>query len=330
VPTETCQECGFDAGEYNLSDLIGTLRAIAPMWQEAIEGVDAAVIAQRPAPAVWSALEYAAHSREITGAMGYLLHLAVTEEHPVVAEAPTATPEPVLPRTIDQAIAELESNAARLTRKAGKLTDDDWNRGLSIGDTTVDATWIVGHAVHDAIHHLCDLGRGLHALGAGAPTRQGTVVQLNTSGGGVPKAPVESATIDRRGVVGDTQADRKHHGRPLQALSLWSLEVIDSLRADGHTVHPGAAGENVTISGVKWSTIRTGVRVRIGEVLAEISAFATPCAKNAQWFADRDFHRIEHSVNPGTSRAYAWVLETGTVRTDDPVIVEPPPRAPGQ
>jgi MOSC domain-containing protein YiiM len=148
-------------------------------------------------------------------------------------------------------------------------------------------------------------------------------VQINTSGGGVPKTPIDAATIGPRGVEGDRQNDRKHHGRPLQALSLWSQEVIESLRAEGHPIHAGAAGENLTLAGIDWHTIRPGVRLQIGDVLLEISAYATPCAKNAQWFADRDFTRIDHDEHPRDSRAYAWVLAGGRIATGDAVVVEP-------
>jgi MOSC domain-containing protein YiiM len=65
------------------------------------------------------------------------------------------------------------------------------------------------------------------------------------------------------------------------------------------------------------------VRVRIGDTLLETSAYATPCAKNAQWFADREFRRMDHDRHPGWSRVYAWVLEPGTIRPGDEVIVEP-------
>ncbi len=79
----------------------------------------------------------------------------------------------------------------------------------------------------------------------------------------------------------------------------------------------------MTISGIDWSTIRPGAQLLIGDVLAEISAWSTPCAKNAQWFADREFRRMDHDLHPGWSRAYAWVREPGTIRTGDAVIVEP-------
>lgn len=293
------------------------------MWRESTEGIDEAVLVTRPAPGVWSALEYASHSRDVTGAMGYLLHLALTDDHPVLEPPPPETPEPIVLSTLEAAIRELDKNVARVNAKGTRMSDDDWSRPITLGDDTVDAEWIVGHAVHDATHHLRDVGRGLHALGAGAPSQEGTVVQVNSSNGGVPKTALASATIGRRGVLGDLQAERRHHGRPLQALCIWSREVIDALNAEGHALFPGAAGENLTVAGIDWATIRAGVRLMIGTALVEVSAFATPCVKNARWFSDRNFRRIDHSLHPGTSRAYAWVLEEGTVAPGDVVLVEP-------
>jgi hypothetical protein len=176
--------------------------------------------------------------------------------------------------------------------------------------------------VHEGIHGLRDLGRALHEAGAGAPTQDGVVAQLSTSDGGVPKSPVGTVDVGRRGLVGDRQDNRKHHGRPFQALCLWSTEVIDALVVEGHPVHPGAAGENITVTGIDWTTIRPGVRLLVGQVLCEVSAWALPCRKNDQWFTGRS-DRIDHDLHPGWSRAYAWVLEPGTIATGDPVAVEP-------
>jgi MOSC domain-containing protein YiiM len=319
---ERCDECKFDADDYTRDDLLGTLRALAPMWRTMLAGVDESVLAAAPAPGVWSAREYVAHSRDVIGAMDFVARLALTEDAPVLGPPPD-TPPPDPPSTTERAIRHLERNADRLGEAVATLAAEQWSRTVTIGDETVDVSWTVAHAVHDATHHLKDVGRGLHALGAGAPTQHGNLVQINTSAGGVPKRPTPRATIDRHGVVSDVQSDRKHHGRPLQALSLWSLEVIEALRAEGHPIEPGAAGENCTITGIDWTTIRPGVRIAIGEVLVEVSAFATPCAKNAQWFKDRNFNRMADDQHPGWSRAYAWVLRGGQIAAGNRVVVEP-------
>jgi MOSC domain-containing protein YiiM len=148
----------------------------------------------------------------------------------------------------------------------------------------------------------------------------GRIHQINVSHGGVPKLPVETAFINVRGVLGDEQADRKHHGRPEQALCLYSLEVIEAFQTEGHPIHPGSVGENLTITGIAWSTLAEGRRVRVGDsVVAQLTFPATPCAKNARWFEDRDYDRMDHDLHPGSSRWYAKVLAGGPIAVGDRV-----------
>lgn len=182
-------------------------------------------------------------------------------------------------------------------------------------------------SVHDCVHLLRDLGRQLHAAGAGVRTQHGAVVQLSRSDGGVPKAPVVEVVVDLDGVRGDRQANRKHHGRPYQALCLWSADVMEALRAEGHSVRPGDTGENIAVTGIDWGSLRPGARVRVGDVLCELSTWVTPCRKIDRWFTGRST-RIDHERHPGWSRVYAWVLEPGVIRAGDAVIVEPRDRSP--
>lgn len=190
-----------------------------------------------------------------------------------------------------------------------------------VGQAGLDGPALAG-LLEAALGHLAEAGERLRRAGALPPTATGTVVRLNHSDGGVPKRPTAEVTVDRRGIVGDRQATRKHHGRPWQALCLWSAEVIDDLAAQGHPIGYGSAGENVTIGGLDWAQVRSGVRLRLGEVVAEVTVFSLPCSKNAQWFADRDFNRLHHDRGP-VSRVYAWVREPGRIVTGDPVVLEP-------
>ncbi|MBU3718426.1 MAG: MOSC domain-containing protein, partial [Actinobacteria bacterium] len=106
-----------------------------------------------------------------------------------------------------------------------------------------------------------------------------------------------------------------------------SAEVIDGLRADGHPIDYGSAGENITIRGLDWNDVRPGVRLRIGEVMCEVWAYAVPCKKNAQWMKDGDFGRLHHDregeFGGAISRLYATVTERGMVHPDDAVTLEP-------
>lgn len=165
-------------------------------------------------------------------------------------------------------------------------------------------------------------GPALRAAGQLPLRAEGSVAQLNLSDGGLPKTPVERVEVGWRGIVGDRQATRVHHGRPWQALCLWSTEVIDALRSDGHPIAPGLAGENITLTGLPWPDVRAGVRLRIGDVLCEVSAYALPCFQNKPWFKDGEFDVMNHERGD-VSRVYATVLEPGMITVGQPAILEP-------
>ena len=158
-------------------------------------------------------------------------------------------------------------------------------------------------------------------------SRSGTVVSINVSDGGVPKLPVAECRISVNGLAGDRQRDRRYHGGPDRAVCLYSIEVIHALRAEGHTIDAGSAGENLTVSAVDWQTMTPGRRVRVGPVLLELTAYAPPCKNLGPYFRDGEFQRISQKIHPGWSRLYARVLEEGSVRAGDVVAVLDPTRS---
>ncbi len=211
------------------------------------------------------------------------------------------------------------------TRLAGAL---DVGPNVSLVELGTTASKTLGDSpdlaalLDDVWTTLGEATSALRADGQLPVTALGRVTQLSASGGGVPKLPIASADIDYRGVVGDVQRTRVHHGRPWQALCLYADEVIDQLRAEGHPINRGSVGENITVAGLDWSQIRPGVRLRIGGVLALVQAYAEPCATNAAFFVGGDFQRMNRDRGP-VSRVYATVLEPGRIVTGDEVILEP-------
>lgn len=317
---DTCDACRFDADDYRGQDATGTLRAAAPIWRYLVDGLADEVLVRR-ADGGWSVADHAARARDLTVAMGDVLAASLGDAPPVAAldlPDPPSGEEPV------RAIVDWIQDASdRIRATAGLLAGDGWRRPATVDGRQVDAGWVLRQAVHANVHHVSAAGRALHAAGAGAARATGSVAQVSVSSGGVPKLAIDEGRIGRRGVAGDRQAARRHHGRAWQALCLWSLERIEALRAEGHSVVPGAAGENVTVAGVDWSAIRPGTRLALAEALVEVTAYATPCQKNARWFADGDPNRMLHDRHPGWSRVYASVLVDGTVRAGDTVVVEP-------
>lgn len=153
---------------------------------------------------------------------------------------------------------------------------------------------------------------------------QGRIFQINASNGGVPKRPLQQAAINELGLTADKQNNTKVHGGPERAVCLYSLEQILALQAEGHPIYPGSVGENITISGLDWAAVVPGARLRLGDVLLEITSYAAPCNQIVESFANRDSQRISQKKHPGWARAYARVQQPGTVKISDVVTLELP------
>ncbi len=147
--------------------------------------------------------------------------------------------------------------------------------------------------------------------------------QINYSPGGVPKRAVPESWVSCKGLCEDGQRNKKLHGGPDRAICLFSFEVIEALQQEGHTIYPGAAGENFTVSGLEWGQLQPGDHLKVGEhVHLEITSFCEPCKRISQWFHKGDYHRIDEEQYSGWSRLYARVLTEGPVQQGDPIWVE--------
>ena len=65
----TCEECGFDYDEHGRNGIVDELASLGPCFAERLRqarpkpgGEEA--LRRRPAPSVWSALEYTCHVRD--------------------------------------------------------------------------------------------------------------------------------------------------------------------------------------------------------------------------------------------------------------------------
>lgn len=148
----------------------------------------------------------------------------------------------------------------------------------------------------------------------------GRVFQINASPGGLPKLGQVKAEVNSLGLANDRQADTRVHGGPERALCLYSLEQILLLQAEGHPIFPGAIGENLTLSGLDWSQVEPGKRLKVGNnALIEITRFTTPCSNLESYFLNADYSRVSETRHPGWSRVYARVLQAGNIKVGDEV-----------
>lgn len=95
--------------------------------------------------------------------------------------------------------------------------------------------------------------------------------------------------VENHGVEGDAHAGshirhryiaRVWPARPNnRQVHLLRAELLDELRAAGHSVGPGDLGENITTSGLELEHLPLGTRLHLGETaIVELTGLRTPCA----------------------------------------------------
>jgi len=158
---------------------------------------------------------------------------------------------------------------------------------------------------------------------------QGTIVQINTSRGGLPKRAIPGGLISELGLEGDAHAHAGIHGGPRKAILLIAAEIVDDLAARGYPVFYGALGENLTTRGISVRELRIGDRLAAGGAVLEITQPRGPCtALNVYGEALKSevYDARVEALDPasprwGMSGFYARVLEPGYIRTGDAVCL---------
>ncbi|HVM54120.1 MAG TPA: DinB family protein [Acidimicrobiales bacterium] len=177
-----CAECGFDADHTSVPDSIVALRTFPRRWRAAfalLDEEDDEVLRRRPAPQVWSALEYLAHTRDMAAVHGLGMGRTLTENHPTF-ERPAGMTEESLAEgygglDVGATLDELAANLGRVADRADRTDAGDWVRPATIrepdgNEEEVDARWFLHHIVHEASHHLRDVHRVLQQV-RGRPGR---------------------------------------------------------------------------------------------------------------------------------------------------------------
>jgi len=170
-----CEECGFDARSMSEDELVAMIASFARRYRAPLTrflpGEDgAAVVRRRPAPEVWSALEYACHSRDVLAFYRGRVERVLAEERPTFdAVGPVSPPDRVAQyhgEAADGVAEQLAGEATALAELLGGLAPEQWQRiGLSSEGDGAERTVrvLAERAAHDPSHHLLDVGRSLRA-----------------------------------------------------------------------------------------------------------------------------------------------------------------------
>ncbi len=179
---------------------------------------------------------------------------------------------------------------------------------------------------------------------ASPPDLIGSVVGVHRSATHTfAKEPVDVINLlPGLGVDGDAHlgAQVKHRSRVavdptqpnLRQVHLVMSELLDEVRAAGHSIEPGHLGENVTTTGIDLIGLPVGSVLRLGDTaLVALTGLRNPCKQIKgigdgvlkMMFVDGEqYGRAGEQV--GRTGVMGVVLAGGTVRTNDPIAVRFP------
>jgi len=162
VLEQPCHECGFDAAEVALDDIPRLIRENAAGWGPVLARADAAV---RPNDHTWSALEYAAHVRDVFRIFSVRLGLMLSEDDPLFAnwdQDATAVAERYNEQDPAVVGRELALAAASLADALAGVRESDRARtGRRSDGARFTVTTLAQYGLHDPVHHLHDVRRPL-------------------------------------------------------------------------------------------------------------------------------------------------------------------------
>ena len=121
----------------------------------------------------------------------------------------------------------------------------------------------------------------------------------------VPKAEF----IEDFGIKGDAHAGKWH-----RQVSLLAFEKIEDFRADGGNVDFGAFGENLVVDGIELNKLPIGQKIKIGEVLLEVTQIVLP---DWSFPAASPYLVKSRFLNLPEDVTVKWTLYVSLVKTTD-------------
>mgnify|MGYP001189044070 CR=1 FL=1 len=153
-----CPECGFVAATLDPLAVGAAVRAGLPRWQAALTRPDVRV---RPAPGVWSTLEYSCHVRDVFRLFDRRLALMMNQDDPVFDnwdQDATAVAERYGDQDPAVVAAELTDAGGHVAASFDAVTTDHLTR---TGRRSDGASFTVAsfgrYFLHDVVHHLHDI-----------------------------------------------------------------------------------------------------------------------------------------------------------------------------
>jgi hypothetical protein len=153
-----CPECGFDASSVPGPQVADRLRRNAAHWPAVCARADVRI---RPAPQVWSALEYACHVRDVCRVFESRVNLVRSQTDPVFEnwdQDATAIADGYGAQDPAVVSAELSVAAEAAAASFDALGESDWQRkGTRSNGSQFTLETLGQYFLHDLTHHLHDV-----------------------------------------------------------------------------------------------------------------------------------------------------------------------------
>lgn len=158
VLERSCPECGFDAPDLDRDRVPGAIRDNATLWEVVLGTEDAAV---RPAPHLWSPLEYACHVRDVNRIFAERVRLMLAEDQPTFDswdQDRAAVDDDYGSQDPGKVADEVAEAAEAVAAAYESVADGAWQRTGTRSNGhgfTVDS--LARYHLHDLVHHAHDV-----------------------------------------------------------------------------------------------------------------------------------------------------------------------------
>ena len=177
----SCDECGFVYDDHVAPAVVNELASLGPRLASRLHRASGdaeheAALRLRPAPGVWSALEYACHVRDVLIAQRERLLLALVEDCPGFAPI-YREQRAVLARYAEsdpaQVAAQVNVVAVLVADTFDGIDQTAWRRECIYNfpaPAKRSVAWLAAHTLHEGEHHLQDFDRVMLQVADAAPS----------------------------------------------------------------------------------------------------------------------------------------------------------------
>ena len=154
-----CEQCGAEVGSVSRDALGERYFVAAEEWVRILEENPAVEV--RPAPDVWSPLEYGAHVRDVYATTSERLDLLLTRQDPVFDnwdQDEAARTGRYAEQDPERVADDLEAVAQRLVSEIAQVEPVAWTRsGTRSNGSEFTVETLLQYVLHDVVHHLWDV-----------------------------------------------------------------------------------------------------------------------------------------------------------------------------